>query len=493
MRINNVLNKKYYAVILIISILFLHKPVIGQETINKYFLGIELNGTLCGYSEVTVNNTPADGTNHRLIDQKTYMSFKALGRDIIQKQIFTYHLNPDNGNFVYHDSYMEEGDIKLSCAMTVEGDTIRINSARSNESEKVFLPQNTILPNTMYFPHLKKDFGDQDLDSKKYRIFNLRTGKINDVGYKKVARENLELNNIIYDALIVDESDPSSGLLTRYWIDSESGMRLQMESQNRIRMYLADMMIVNKIKTGNWDDMLFIKTNKTIEDLRMISSIKVKANLDAIPAPDIKDINVHGQLFKGDITDNNINGIFEVKHTNYDGKNALGFGNDNTFSQDISVFLSPEERIESDDPELVSLALRITEGSADFWEAACSLSNWVAENIDGSLSGGSALETFKIGHGACGSQSLLLAALCRAAGIPARVVWGCLYTPEYGGSFGHHGWNEVYMGEAGWIPLDATLHETDYVDSGHIRLGIFNTEVTVLNFKEMVILDYSLN
>jgi transglutaminase-like putative cysteine protease len=137
------------------------------------------------------------------------------------------------------------------------------------------------------------------------------------------------------------------------------------------------------------------------------------------------------------------------------------------------------------------LSSKIVVGSSDLWEATCRLSNWVAENIDGSIHGGSALETFERGHGACGSQSLLLAALCRAAGIPARVVWGCLYTPEYGGSFGHHGWSEVYMGEAGWIPIDVTIHETDYVDSGHIRLGILKTKVTVINFKEMTILDYN--
>lgn len=153
-------------------------------------------------------------------------------------------------------------------------------------------------------------------------------------------------------------------------------------------------------------------------------------------------------------------------------------------------YLLPEEHIQSDDPEIVELAKRLTEGSEDFWEAACLLSRWVADSIGGSINGGSALETLQRRDGACGSQSMLLAALCRASGIPARVVWGCVYTPEYGGSFGHHGWNEIYVGEAGWIPVDATLHEPDFLDSGHIRLGILKTSATVINFREMEILDY---
>jgi len=65
-----------------------------------------------------------------------------------------------------------------------------------------------------------------------------------------------------------------------------------------------------------------------------------------------------------------------------------------------------------------------------------------------------------------------------------------LYTPEYGGSFGHHAWNEVFMGEAGWIPIDVTIHETDYVDSGHIRFGVLKTRQTQINSWKMEILTF---
>jgi transglutaminase-like putative cysteine protease len=61
-----------------------------------------------------------------------------------------------------------------------------------------------------------------------------------------------------------------------------------------------------------------------------------------------------------------------------------------------------------------------------------------------------------------------------------------MYTGIEGGAFGQHMWNEVYMGEAGWIPLDATAREVDYVDSGHIRLGT----QTSFNPVEMEVLEY---
>ena len=79
---------------------------------------------------------------------------------------------------------------------------------------------------------------------------------------------------------------------------------------------------------------------------------------------------------------------------------------------------------------------------------------------------------------------------CRAVGIPARVVWGCMYIPNFGGAFGQHAWNEVYMGEAGWIPVDATAMETDFVDSGHIRVGEYQSLSTAVNTREMEILEH---
>jgi len=65
-----------------------------------------------------------------------------------------------------------------------------------------------------------------------------------------------------------------------------------------------------------------------------------------------------------------------------------------------------------------------------------------------------------------------------------------MYVPNHGGAFGQHGWNEVYMGEAGWIPLDATANETGYLDSGHIRIGIHEVAATALNPISFEVLDH---
>ena len=123
--------------------------------------------------------------------------------------------------------------------------------------------------------------------------------------------------------------------------------------------------------------------------------------------------------------------------------------------------------------------------------AARRLAQWVADEIAYEIPGGiSARGTYDIRAGECGAHSLLLAAFCRAVGIPARVVWGCMYTNTLGASFGQHGWTEIYMGEGRWIPVDSTAYEADFVDSGHIRLGVFESSGVSLNARSMEILDY---
>jgi len=60
--------------------------------------------------------------------------------------------------------------------------------------------------------------------------------------------------------------------------------------------------------------------------------------------------------------------------------------------------------------------------------------------------------------GDCGEYSLIFTALCRAVGIPARVVnahWCCKAKMNY------HVWNEFYLPNYGWVPADATDGRTN--------------------------------
>jgi transglutaminase-like putative cysteine protease len=230
--------------------------------------------------------------------------------------------------------------------------------------------------------------------------------------------------------------------------------------------------IRTRIRRASIDNRILINVDTRIGDPRTISSLKIRGKIrSAGEALTAEDLNVPGQRFEGTVTDNLIEGVFEIFHKQYDGEGAPPFPPDFKDNQILAPFLEPELMIESDDPVLIRKATELTEGSPDSWAAVRRLAEWVGTEIRGAIPGGSARQTFNTRKGECGAHSRLFTAFCRAVGIPARMVMGGVYFEDNGGRFGQHGWNEVYMGRAGWIPLDTTFQEFDYCDSGHIRLG----------------------
>ncbi len=461
----------------------LNLNVYGQPSVERLYMAIELNNVLCGYSEITVSDSTGNQGVFKSIEQNVYISFHILGKDITQYQKFRYLIDPESGNFIFHDSHIEQGEVVMGNTVRVEGDSLVILSAGNRAS--VFIPENTILPNTHLYPYLLKDFGKDGVTENTYQVYDFRSGAISPLTYKGLGTESLKLSNRTYQSLVLEETNPVSGKGSKLWICKNTGMRLKMESPQRLTMYLSDESVKDKIKTGNWDEILFVQTNASIKDLKKIRHMKVRVDLVAEPNSTIQDLNVPGQVFTGSVEEGEIRGICEIAHERYDGMNAPFFPFKPNPEDKIDSYLEAGNNIESDDPVLVGKALQITEGSENVWVAACRISRWVADNIEGSIIDGSARDTYDRGSGLCGAQSYLMAAMCRAAGIPSRVVWGCMYTPKDGGSFGHHAWNEVFMGDNGWIPVDVTIHETDYVDSGHIRLGVLNTPRTSIVYMEI--------
>ena len=70
--------------------------------------------------------------------------------------------------------------------------------------------------------------------------------------------------------------------------------------------------------------------------------------------------------------------------------------------------------------------------------------------------------TLHAGHGDCGEQTLLLIALMRLNGIPAR--WQSGWTFTAGDYENIHDWAEIYLAPYGWIPVDVTYGRLDSAD-----------------------------
>jgi hypothetical protein len=134
--------------------------------------------------------------------------------------------------------------------------------------------------------------------------------------------------------------------------------------------------------------------------------------------------------------------------------------------------------IQSDNPKIVAMARSIAPYETDPWQIALQLEAAVKRHIrhaDYSQAFASAADVVEHGKGDCTEHAVLLAALCRARGIPARVAIGLVYISAAKG-FGYHMWNEVWI-DGAWSPLDATL-ALGGIGAAHLTLGDFNLKGT---------------
>ncbi|HSV27577.1 MAG TPA: transglutaminase-like domain-containing protein [Sedimentisphaerales bacterium] len=146
--------------------------------------------------------------------------------------------------------------------------------------------------------------------------------------------------------------------------------------------------------------------------------------------------------------------------------------------------------VESDDPRVIALAKQAIGDEKDAWTAAKKIEKFVSDHVDNktlSVGYASAAEVARSRAGDCTEHAVLVAAMCRAVGIPARVVAGLVYADSFAGEdhiFGPHAWAEVNIAGK-WYGLDATGEPRGFAPT-HITvssgdgspgafLGIINT------------------
>jgi hypothetical protein len=467
----------------------------GAKDAEEIFYAVEINNTICGYAELELSQIEQEGRELTRIDHRLFIMISALGSEFNTNVQLTYYIDPETGQFTYHDSDLKQGDVELGNKVFIENGTARFVDPKSGEETIVELGDDVLLENTLLFPHLVRDFVKGEAKEKTYKGLDVREMGIQNWKYSLLTDEKIKLAGEQHNAIVLEKHVLETGVKANMWIDTATGRLLKTTFPNNRKSYLAKPSDVKDIKVANLNENVITRVNVSIPDTKAIEYMKAHALFQPTGlVVDEKALNVPGQSFTGTIESNRIEGVFEIEHPRYDGSNAPPFPPDFSGDESLKHFLEPDGFIESDDPVLIDEARRITAGSKNSWEAAVRLSGWVADEIGYAIPGGAtARKTYDIRAGECGAHSILLAAFCRTVGIPARVVWGCMYIPNFGGSFGQHAWNEIYMGEAGWVPVDATAHEVDFLDSGHIRVGIYQSIATALNAQEAEIIDYRLS
>ena len=112
--------------------------------------------------------------------------------------------------------------------------------------------------------------------------------------------------------------------------------------------------------------------------------------------------------------------------------------------------------------------------NATAWDKARAVERWVNQNMKAfefSQAMAPADQVAKTLSGDCTEYAMLAAAMCRAVGVPSRIVVGLVHAPGKDGKYylAYHMWAEVYA-DGQWLPIDATLGMGG-VGPGHVKIS----------------------
>ncbi|MHC4381925.1 MAG: transglutaminase-like domain-containing protein [Planctomycetota bacterium] len=139
-------------------------------------------------------------------------------------------------------------------------------------------------------------------------------------------------------------------------------------------------------------------------------------------------------------------------------------------------YLDASAMIDVGDPVIQALAAKAVRGAgSDPLERAEAMRAFVhtfvnEKGLDTAFA--TASETAQLRAGDCSEHAVLLCAMLRAEGIPARVAIGLIYTDSFlgrEGIFGWHMWTQALI-DGRWVDLDATLPRRYH--AGHVLTGV---------------------
>jgi hypothetical protein len=351
---------------------------------------------------------------------------------------------------------MTSGVVRFSVSGRVEKDDLILSTGGGERRRvrKIRLSQVPVLGAGMeYFLRTKRmKVGE----SFSIPLFDPATMAQKETVIRVARKEAVTLSNLTYDAYRLETE--VWGVPLVMWVD-EKGVTLKEQGLMGFTLVRSSAARApTNIEADQQIDLYEItavRSDRSLPDPVKVSRLKVK--IEGIDETPFVSMGMQGGRQHLE------QGILTIQKENYPAK--AGYSLPHEYTAGMKPFLASEFNIESDAPEIIKKAREISGNEKDPVQVARRLLGWVYANLEKKPTIGvpSALETLRTKVGDCNEHATLLTALLRAAGIPARLSIGLVYTRE---KFYYHAWTEAYVGT--WISMDATLNQMP-VDATHIK------------------------
>ena len=448
-------------------------PVSLSEEGDTEWMSIYLSGNKIGH---IVSLTTRTETGYQSVES-SYMRFGLSGTDQNMKT-FVRATSDSDYKLTSFSFEIRSKDQLLKAEGEVEGGLLRIEVQSGDELQNLSFP----LPEDAYMPFsvgpLIKQRGLREGDSVSVTIFDPSVFQPGEMWIRHAGTQTVEHLGKNVEATHLTTS--FLGAKMRMWVDAD-GKTFRQEGPMGLLIVEEPRDMAERFPHSERPVELLtlfsVQSDKELPDPRSLTHLRVElvgADLDSSRLSNNRQSVLSTSPFLVEVT------TVVPEPGGQQGE-----------LPDPDPYLRPDALLQADHPKMVAAADSIVGGLADPRVKSQAIAQWVYEELEKTptVSLPSALDVLKTRQGDCNEHAVLVAALSRAAGVPATIASGLVYMD---GSFYYHAWNRVYVGE--WIDMDATFGQ-DVADATHLMLaegGIENqaSMTNVIGGLQIRILEY---
>jgi hypothetical protein len=447
-----------------------------RETWEIYII----QGTRVGYGRTAIKHVSVAGSTQLQVEGLQHLSVKRFNQRTEQEMSFSSIETPSGGLVEFH-SEIRQGTVPQRTIGRVSGDRLMLETITQGQQQSTSIPWSAVYGG---FSAEEQSLLRQPMQPGEHRTLHALVIAVNQVATIEMTARDYEPTKLLtgtYDLLrinTVTRFPDGLELSTIVWCD-RTGDSLKtrtdvLDGLESFRATRAEALEKTDAEGFDLGRDISIKLDRPLPEryaadphatrqIRYLARLEggdPAAAFDSGPSQQVRSIDPH----TAEVT------VYAIRPGQPGGNPDA---RDDPPSDDD---LRPNNLIQSDDARVVTMAHEAAGGLHDPWQTAVRLEGYVNRLIkkkDFSQAFATAAEVAENPEGDCTEHAVLLAALCRAEKIPARVAIGlvCLGGQN---SLAYHMWTEVYVDKR-WIPIDATLARGG-IGAAHLKLAHTNLQ-----------------
>jgi hypothetical protein len=429
------------------------KEVAKDRVQSEQYYGVYLTGKKVGWAKETLTELADGGVR---VTARVNMRIKRLNAELSMgiSDVAEYNPLPDGRLRAFEIIESSSGQMQVKRSGKLDGDSIVITVKIGDQTHQKTVPASKENLRTALPKHLASLIREKPEETLVAWQFDRLSYQDRKLEIRLLESKNTRVHGVPVTLLKIQQHDVQRGIKTIIRVTG-SGRVLEMAMGPSLRMVLEDRDIAMN-PAAELPDLYSLSVIPIDKKLGSSSKVKhLELVLDGLPAT--LNLNDNRQKLDGSILT-----IERVSLKNLKTE-ALSDG-------DRKKWLATSAFVDHEHPAIVALSGKFGL-QKNIEQRVRNMAQGVHERLQYTLSTAppTASSILAAGKGDCTEYAMLLVAVARAAGLPARVVSGMAYTGDSDPGFAFHAWAEIHVNGA-WLAADPTWNQVP-VDATHIAFS----------------------